>query len=106
MLDLFLTGLYARAGNGYMSDQVARATWLFFKHGSRLFGRQRPRLLSLGGPAILVMLITAWALILTLGAALIMHPSLGTAVKANSGPTETNFLVALYAGGSSLSLVG
>ena len=106
LLDLFLTVLYARAGAGYISDHVVRATWVFFTWVSRLFGRNRPRVLSLGGPAILVMLVATWALMLTLGAALIMHPYLGTAIKANSGPTETNFLVALYAGGSSMSLVG
>jgi len=106
LLDLFLTVLYARAGAGYISDHVARATWVFFTWVSRLFGRNRARILSLGGPAILVMLVATWALMLTLGAALIMHPYLGTAIKANSGPTETNFLVALYAGGSSMSLVG
>ena len=106
LLDLFLTVLYARAGSGYISDQVARVTWQFFIRISRLFGRHRARVLSFGGPAILVMFVAVWAFILTLGSALVMHPYLGTAVKANSGPTETNFLVALYAGGSSMSLVG
>jgi len=106
LLDLFLTVLYARAGSGYISDQVARVTWQFFIRISRLFGRHRARVLSFGGPAILVMFVAVWAFILTLGSALVMHPYLGTAVKANSGPTDTNFLVALYAGGSSMSLVG
>jgi hypothetical protein len=106
LLDLFLNVLYARAGSGYISDRVARLTWNVFVAVSRMFGRHRPKLLSLGGPAILVMLVATWALILTIGSALVMHPYLGTAIKANSGQTQTNFLVALYAGGSSMSLVG
>jgi hypothetical protein len=43
---------------------------------------------------------------LTLGTALVIHPVLGTAVRANSGPTPTDFLTAMYVGGSSVSIVG
>jgi hypothetical protein len=106
LLDLFLTVLYARAGSGYISDQVARATWRIFVRLSSMFGRYRAKMLSFAAPTILVMFVGTWAFVLTVGAALVMHPFLGTGIRANSGPTETNFLVALYAGGSSMSLVG
>ncbi|WP_193364431.1 hypothetical protein [Corallococcus macrosporus] len=47
-----------------------------------------------------------WALELTLGTALVIHPVLGTAVRANSGPTPTDFLTAMDVGGNSVSIVG
>ena len=48
-----------------------------------------------------------WSLGLTLGAALVIHPALGTGVRSsNDGPTPTNFVTALAAAGNSLSVVG
>src|SRR5688572_22335937 len=41
-----------------------------------------------------------------LGAALVIHPHLGTAVTSSSGPTKTDFMTALYAAGNSITLVG
>jgi hypothetical protein len=38
--------------------------------------------------------------------ALIIHPALGWAVTASSGPTPTDFVSALYAAGGSMSIVG
>ena len=55
---------------------------------------------------ILILLVATWALTLTLGAALIMHPLLGTAITAQSGGTPTDFVAAMYAGGSSMAIVG
>src|SRR3954464_11319362 len=82
LLDLFLTVLYARAGAGFISDRVARANWRLFHGLAKLFGkRRRPVVLSLAGSFIVVSLVAMWALILTLGAALIMHPYLGKDVK-------------------------
>lgn len=106
LVDLFLTVLYARAGAGYISDRVARSTWALFFWSSRAFGRRRPIVLSLAGSLIVVALIATWAGLLTVGSALIMHPYLGTSVKSSDNSTSTDFLTALYAGGSSMSLVG
>lgn len=106
LLDVFLTVLYARAGTGLISRIHARWTWCFFRAVSRPFGRVRGLILSFAGPAILVSLVLLWAFLLAVGAALIIHPNLGASVRAGSGETPTSFITALYAGGSSLSLVG
>ena len=106
LLDVFLTVLYAREGVGLFGDNLTRLTWRFFGWASRPFSHRRGVILSFCGPVILVLLVLAWAFGLTLGTALIIHPNLGTGVSASSGPTPTDFVTALYAGGSSLALVG
>lgn len=107
LLDLFLTVLYARAGAGFISDQVARTTWALVYGLSKAFSRRRAIVLSLSGSMIVVFLIMAWASILTTGSALIMHPYLGSSVRSDDkSNTKTDFWTALYAGGSSMSLVG
>ena len=47
-----------------------------------------------------------WFVGLALGAALVIHPALGSGVRATSGDTPTTFTAALFAGGSSVSIVG
>jgi hypothetical protein len=107
LLDLFLTVLYARAGAGFISDRVARSTWSFFYMLSKAFRKRQATVLSLSGSFIVVVLIATWATTLTLGSALILHPYLGTSVRSSDkDSTSTDFLTALYAGGSSMSLVG
>jgi hypothetical protein len=41
-----------------------------------------------------------------LGSALILQPHMGTLIEASTGPTSTDFISALFAGGSSISIVG
>ena len=106
LLDIFLTVLYARAGAGVFSPAVSRWIWLGFRDVSRLSNRDPGRFLSFCGPVILVALIFVWAVGLALGAALIMHPHLGSDIRASEGSTPTDFISALYAGASSLSFVG
>ncbi|MFL6352352.1 MAG: two pore domain potassium channel family protein [Bryobacteraceae bacterium] len=106
LFDLFLTVLYARAGAGFVSDQVARVTWAAFRNISRVFGRKRATVLSVSGSFIVVALVGTWAMMLAVGAALIMHPYLGTSVRSSGGTNSGDFLTALYAGASSMSLVG
>jgi len=106
ILDLFLTVLYARAGAGFVSDHVARSIWTLFYWLSRPFGRQRPIVLSLSGSFIVASLVATWAAMLTVGSALILHPYLGSSVRGSGDSTDTDFWTALYAGGSSMSLVG
>ena len=105
MADVFLTVLYARIGAGILSPRIARGTWWMFERVSPLFGSKRDTVLSFCGPFILVNLLVVWALLLTLGAALIIHPALGTAVTMTSGRTPTDFITAIYAAGSSMSIV-
>ncbi len=73
---------------------------------ARLLGRRAQLFLSLCGPAIVISLIAWWAILLTLGAALIFHPYLGSAIKISDGPTPTDFVSATYAAANSMSIVG
>jgi hypothetical protein len=105
IVDVFLTVLYARIGAGILSPQIARATWWLFSRLARWFRSKHDKILSFCGPSILVNLLVVWALLLTLGAGLIIHPALGTSVTVTTGTTPTDFISALYAGGSSMAIV-
>jgi hypothetical protein len=106
LIDVFLTVLYARLGTGFISYRVANGVWRLFRAASKPLGRRRGKVLSFCGPVILIALLAAWALLLTLAMALIIHPVLGRDVTATSGSTPTDFISALYAGGGSMSIVG
>jgi hypothetical protein len=106
LLDIFATVMYARMGSGIISYRVARVAWRAFRTASTPFGTRRRTILAFCGPVILVLLIGVWTASLTLGNALIIHPRLGTAVTATSGPTPTDFVSALYVGASSMAIIG
>jgi len=106
LLDVFLTVLYARAGTGILSPFVTTGTWRLFRAVARRSGSHAPTILSMCGPVVVTSLIFFWAAILTLGAALIFHPYLGSAITSSSGRTPTDFVSALFAAGNSMSIVG
>jgi hypothetical protein len=106
LVDVFLTVLYARIGTGILSSRVARGTWWVFRKVARRSPRRRDAILSYCGPVVLVMLVFTWLVTLILGGALLTHPNLGTAVRAVSGPTPTDFFTAMYVAGDSLTTVG
>lgn len=106
LLDVFLTVLYARIGAGLISRVVARVTWEVWRRASRPFHAHRGVILSFCGPAILVTLVAAWTVTLTCGAGLIVHHALGSGVRETMGETRTDLVTAIYAGGSSIALVG
>src|SRR5437764_7352471 len=103
LLDVFLTVMYAGAGAGILAPRLARGVWRVFRG---LSGRRHTAILSYGGPAQLVALVLMWGVLLALGAGLVIHPALGTGVKSSSGATDTDFVTALFVGGSSMSIVG
>jgi hypothetical protein len=103
LLDVFLTVLYARASTGLLAPRLARGVWRLFRG---LSGGRHAGILSYCGPVQLVALVVTWALLLALGAALVIHPGLGTGVESSSGATDTDFVTALLVGGSSMSIVG
>jgi hypothetical protein len=105
LADVFMLVLYARANSGLLSKYLALASWRGLVWFSRFFGRRRAAILAFAGPAILVLVLTSWALLMSLAVALVIHPYLGTGIKANHGATPTDFVTALYVGGSSLSIV-
>jgi hypothetical protein len=104
LADVFLTVLYARAGTGIISDRLARLVWLALRRASS--PGNGSHLLSFCGPLILVALLFTWSILLALGAALIVHPQLGTSITSSNQETPTDFVTALYVAGSSLSIVG
>lgn len=103
LLDVFLTVLYARAGTGLLAQRLARGVWRVFRG---LAGRRHTRILNFCGPVQLVTLVLMWGMLLAFGAGLVVHPALGTAIKSNSGTTDTDFVTAFFVGGSSMSIVG
>src|SRR5690242_4180217 len=94
-----LTVLYARIGTSIIGSRVGRLVWASFV-GSKGYCTRRGAVLSFCGPIILVLLVGVWALGLTLAAALVMHPELGTSIRASYGETPTDFVTAMHAGGS------
>jgi hypothetical protein len=103
LLDVFLTVLYARAETGLLAPRLARGVWRVLRG---LSGRRSGAVLNYCGPLQLVALVVMWGVLLALGAALLIHPGLGTGVQASSGSTDTDFVTALLVGGSSMSIVG
>lgn len=107
LADVFLTVLYARMETSLLSGRVGRTTWRLFRSAATAFPRRRGTILSFCGPAIMLILVGFWAVGLTVGAALIIYPALGTAVQSGNGePTPHDFVTALYAAANSLSIVG
>src|SRR3954471_12599451 len=104
LADVFLTVLYARAGTGIISDRLARLIWLALRRVA--LDRGNSHSLSFCGPLIVVALLLTWSILLALGAALIVHPQLGTSITNSNQDTPTDFVTALYVAGSSLSIVG
>jgi hypothetical protein len=106
LADIFLTVLYARAGTGLLAPRWNRLIWALFKAISAPFGRRRGSVLSFAGPLIVILLVLFWALGLTVGAALIIQPELGSSIRPSSGNSPRDFVTALLAAGNSLSIVG
>jgi hypothetical protein len=106
LADIFLTVLYARAGTGLLAPYWIRVVWAAIHGVAGLFGRRRNAVLTLAGPLIVVSLIGFWALGLTVGAALVIRPELGGAIRPSNGGTPTDFVTALLVAGNSLSIVG
>lgn len=106
LADIFLTILYARAGAGLLAPRWNRLVWASLWGLAGMFGRRRGAALSFAGPLIVVLLIAFWALGLTIGAALIIQPELGSGIRPSSGEASRDFMTALMVGGNSLSIVG
>jgi hypothetical protein len=106
LLDVFVTVLYARIATGVLSHYLACWVWRGFRGMTCLVPKHRDRMLSFGGPIILVALVLTWILGLVLGAAMVIHPMLGKTITATSGPTPTDFFTAMYMAGDSMSTVG
>lgn len=111
--DLLLTVLYARLGArgvarlgaGFLSGVIGRSVRRTFIHLGRAVGH-RDAVLSFTGPVTVILLPIAWTWLLTLAAALVIHPRLGISIAPASIPAATDFVTALYAAGTSLAITG
>jgi hypothetical protein len=106
LVDIFLVVLYTRTDMGVISRYLSHALWRILIWVSWQLGRKRKSFLVLTGPIILLAVLGAWALLMSLAAALIVHPNLGAAIRSSSGNTPTDFITAFYVGATSLSFVG
>src|SRR4051812_5750245 len=107
LADVFLTVLYARIHSGIISNHLGGWTWRVFRLIGGVFPKRRDKILSFCGPAILVLMVAVWISGLILGGGLIIHPVLGTSIRATSGgTTPTDFFTALYVAGDTLTTVG
>jgi hypothetical protein len=106
LLDIFVTVLYARAGSGLIAPHVGRRLWRLIRRISTVSNRGREHILSFGGPLLVVAVVAMWFVGLSFGAALVIHPALGSGVRAPNGDTPASFVTALLAGGSSVSIAG
>ena len=105
LLDVFMTVLYARMDSGIVSRRLGKAVAWAFRGLARRHS-SRGGVLRFCGPAILVLLVFVWSMMLACGTALLIQPRMGEAVRAPQGPTPTDFLSALYIGGSSVATIG
>ena len=106
LLDIFVTVLYARAGSGIIAPRAERVLWSLIRWISTIHRRMRDPILSFGGPFLVVAVVAMWFAGLSVAAALVIHPALGTGVRTSGGETPSSFIAALFAGGSSVSIVG
>jgi hypothetical protein len=106
LLDIFLLILYARANRTVYTTALSHFLWRVSVGMSKFLGRWRELFLTLSGPLILMTILLSWSLLLALAAGLIIHPNLGTGVQAAQGETPTDFITALYIGGTSLAFTG
>ncbi len=95
LVDIFVTVLYARAGTGLIAPHLERLFWGLMRRIYTVTTRRRGHILPFGGPLLVVAVVAMWFVGLSLGAALVVHPALGSGVKATSGDTPSTFIAAL-----------
>lgn len=106
LADVFLTVLYARSGAGFITPRLNRIAWRLMVRAAPKAPGGRDRLLSFGGPLLMVLTVATWSVLLFGGAALIVWPGLGAGIEASQPPTPTDFWAALYFAGYSLTTLG
>lgn len=106
LVDVFLNVLYARAGIAIISRPLAHGMRWLFVNIARASGTERTRVLSFCGPAIVVGLLVVWVLLMIMGAAMVIHPLLGQAIRSDVGPTSPGFANAIYVAAGVISSAG
>lgn len=104
--DICLTVLFPGIEYSLLSMAFSKGLWRFFQLATRLSPQRTHQVLVYSGPALIVLLVVIWVSLLVTGFALMVWPSLGSAVQASEGPTPTGFATALYYSGYSLTTLG
>jgi hypothetical protein len=105
--DVFVTVLVPASRHGVIRKPLTRSTWCVFRLLAQLTsGTRRHNLLSYAAPVQVTITMSAWALLLLIGFAMIYKPALGTSIQASSGATDTGWWTALYYSGFSLTTLG
>ncbi|MEA5507917.1 potassium channel family protein [Halotia wernerae UHCC 0503] len=94
--DIYLTIFYPSSSPSILSLSVGRGMWQLFRLAVSLRGIDRDRLISHGGPMLLVIIFVIWIMLPISGFALICWPGLGSSIQANDQKTSTTFITALY----------
>ena len=106
LVDVFLVVLYVGGGAGWVTPLLSEATLRTFRGLARLVPRKRASVMSLAGPATMVVIAAGWGLLMSFGCALLMWPWLGQGIHASSGATPTDFGTAYYFAVMSLTTLG
>src|SRR5688572_1304412 len=83
LFDICYTVLYARIGTGILSHRIARFTWWILFRFARLFSKHRQSLMSIGGPAILIVTMIVWITLMVIGSAMVVYPALGKSITTS-----------------------
>lgn len=106
LVDVYLTVLYARSRTGFVARFVLRGGWNLLRRLARPFPRRRrDRILSHGGPVLLMAVVLVWVVVLHLGFALVFLPALGTGIQGTH-PFTPDFPTALYYSGFNFTTLG
>ncbi|WNO54809.1 potassium channel family protein [Stakelama saccharophila] len=105
LADIFATVLMARANINLLSSRLIRACWPIFRAVDQAL-HLRGRVMLFAGPALLMGIAAIWAILLTIGFALVYLPMLGDGITASSGSTGTDFITAVYFSGYNFATLG
>lgn len=97
--------LFHPSGRGSLSRRAMRSLWRLFRLGASRY----PALLNIAGPATMISIIACWAMLLTVGWALILWPHLpeGFLLSTELAPSRNGgFIDALYVSLTTLTTLG
>jgi hypothetical protein len=105
LVDVFGTVFVPRGHAGIVSRRVYRWTWRLWLRASGIAGRQRRRLLALGGPLLLPLTLVLWMVELVIGFALIYLPWSSQLVLP-SGEAASGWVPSLYVSAYAATTLG
>lgn len=106
VVDVFFTVLHAQGRAGPLTHVQNRVLWSVFRRaGARSGGGQRPGLLAVAGPVMVVVTLVSWVVLLTVGYALVYRPWIESFL-ASPGAVRSPWVEALYYSGYTAATLG